>query len=96
MGAAESHREEVYIAHVNKSCTFENDTKYTVKITDKDGTRSLNPGKSTTNVGIPGHEVILVLKLPKKDAKIEFPSSGFNNSRQKISQIFANEINQNC
>ncbi|XP_022788992.1 uncharacterized protein LOC111328757 [Stylophora pistillata] len=78
-----------------KWCTFENDTKYTVMITDKDGTRPLKPGKSTTNVGIPGFEMILVLKLPKKDAKLEFPLSGFNNSRQKISQIFAHEINQN-
>lgn len=80
---------------VEKWCTFVNDTKYTVMITDKDGTRPLKPGKSTINLDIPGFELILVLKLPKKDAKIVFSSSGFNNSSQKISQIFANEINQN-
>lgn len=80
---------------VREWCTFVNDTKYTVMITDKDGTRPLKPGKSTTNVGIPGFKVILVLKLPNKDAQIEFPLSGFSNSTQKISQIYENEINQN-
>ncbi|PFX13912.1 hypothetical protein AWC38_SpisGene21972, partial [Stylophora pistillata] len=39
-------------------CTFVNDTKYTVMITDKDGTRPLKPGKSTTNVGIPGFKIM--------------------------------------
>ncbi|XP_022810413.1 uncharacterized protein LOC111347427 [Stylophora pistillata] len=95
MEAREEAREDYEVAKVEEWCTFVNDTKYTVMITDKDGTRPLKPGKSTINLDIPGFELILVLKLPKKDAKIVFPSSGFNNSRQKISQIFANEINQN-
>lgn len=101
MEAREEAREHYAFAErvvervVKKWCTFVNDTKYTVMITDKDGTRPLKPGKSTINLDIPGFELILVLKLPKKDAKIVFSSSGFNNSSQKISQIFANEINQN-
>lgn len=101
MEAPEEAREHYAFAErvvervVEKCCTFVNDTKYTVMITDKDGTRPLKPGKSTINLDIPGFELILVLKLPKKDAKIVFSSSGFNNSSQKISQIFANEINQN-
>ena len=79
-----------------KWCTFENDTNYKVEITDKDGTRALDPGKSTTNCDIPaGSHVILVLKLPKGDMKIDFPSSGFNNSTYKISQIFANQMKKN-
>ena len=74
---------------VPKSCTFENDTTYKVEITDKNGTRALDPGKSTTNYDIPaGSHVLLVLKLPEGDKEIDFPSSGFKNSRQKISQIF--------
>ena len=65
-------------------------------ITDKDGTRALDPGKSTTNYDIPaGSHMILVLKLPKEDKKIDFPSSRFNNSMQKISQIFANQKKKN-
>ena len=79
-----------------KWCTFENDTKYSVMITDKNGTRALDPGKSTTNYDIPaGSHMILVLKLPKEDKKIDFPSSRFNNSMQKISQIFANQMKKN-
>ncbi|CAH3118431.1 unnamed protein product, partial [Pocillopora meandrina] len=79
-----------------KWCTFENDTQYSVMITDKDGTRALDPGKSTTNYDIPaGSHMILVLKLPKEDKKIDFPSSRFNNSMQKISQIFANQMKKN-
>lgn len=78
-----------------KFCKFMNDTKYTVMIIDKDGTRSLNPSESTTNYDIPGFDVILVLKLQKKDARIDFPSCRFNDSTQKISQIFANEIKEN-
>lgn len=72
-----------------KSCTFENDTQYEVEITDKNGPRVLKPGKLTTNYDIPaGSHVLLVLKLPEGDKEIDFPSSGFKNSRQKISQIF--------
>ena len=79
-----------------KWCTFENDTQYSVMITDKDGTRALDPGKSTTNYDIPaGSHVILVLKLPKTDKTIHFPSSRYNNSTQKISQIFANQMKKN-
>lgn len=89
-------REEYYLPKDEpKFCMFMNDTKYTVMIIDKDGTRSLNPGESTTNYDIPGFDVILVLKLRKKDARIDFPSCRFNDSTQKISQIFANEIKEN-
>ena len=42
-----------------------------------------------------GSHMILVLKLPKEDKKIDFPSSRFNNSMQKISQIFANQMKKN-
>ena len=56
----------------------------------------MDPGKSTTNYDIPaGSHMILVLKLPKEDKKIDFPSSRFNNSIQKISQIFANQMKKN-
>ena len=51
---------------------------------------------STTNYDIPaGSHMMLVLKLPKEDKKIDFPSSRFNNSMQKISQIFANQMKKN-
>ena len=89
-------REEFRPGGEPKWCTFENDTQYSVMITDKDGTRALDPGKSTTNYDIPaGSHVILALKLPKGDMKIDFPSSGFNSSTQKISQIFANQMKKN-
>ena len=89
-------REEFRLGGEPKWCTFENDTQYSVMITDKNGTRALDPGKSTTNYDIPaGSHVILVLKLPKGDMKIDFPSSGFNNSTQKISQIFTNQMKKN-
>ena len=55
----------------------------------------MKPGKLTTNYNISNSHVILVLKLPKKDIKIDFPSSRFNNSTYKISQIFANQMKKN-
>ena len=88
-------RDEYKNGEEPKSCTFENDTQYEVKITDENGTRALNPGKSTTNYNISNSHVILVLKLPNKDRKIDFPSSRFDNSTYKISQIFANQMKKN-
>ena len=89
-------RELFRIGEEPKWCTFENDTQYSVMITDKDGTRALDPGKSTTNYDIPaGSHVILVLKLPKTDKTIHLPSSRYNNSTYKISQIFANQMKKN-
>ena len=88
-------REEYKNGEVPKSCTFENDTQYEVEITDKNGTRVLKPGKLTTNCNISNSHEILVLKVPKKDMKIDFPSSRFNNSTYKISQIFANQMKKN-
>ena len=68
VAGAPAVRELFRIGEEPKWCTFENDTKYSVMITDKDGTRALDPGKSTTNYDIPaGSHVILVLKLPKTD-----------------------------
>ena len=96
VAGAPAVRELFRIGEEPKWCTFENDTKYSVMITDKDGTRALDPGKSTTNYDIPaGSHVILVLKLPKTDKTIHFPSSRYNNSTQKISQIFANQMKKN-
>ena len=88
-------RDEYKNGEEPKSCTFENDTQYEVEITDKNGTRALKPGKLTTNYNISNSHVILVLKVPKKDMKIHFPSSRFDNSTYKISQIFANQMKKN-
>ena len=88
-------RQEYKNGEVPKSCTFENDTQYEVEITDKNGPRVLKPGKLTTNCSISNSHEILVLKVPKKDMKIDFPSSRFNNSTYKISQIFANQRKKN-
>ena len=78
-----------------KRCTFENDTVYTVRINGRDGTRVLHPGTSQCNYLFICSSVDLVLKLPdEEEVKFNFPSSKFENSTHKISNIdiFADAI----
>ncbi|XP_028396876.1 uncharacterized protein LOC114520737 [Dendronephthya gigantea] len=77
------------------TCTFENDTQYPVEIVDHDGTRTLNPTESEGNYLVRGFSVDLIMKLPEgKEAKINFPSSRFENRRHKMSVIFKDHTNE--
>lgn len=61
-----------------KFCMFKNDIKYIVMIIDKDGIWFLNFGELIINYDIFGFDVIFVLKLWKKDVRIDFLLCRFN------------------
>ena len=94
MAFCKAIRESIKNAFV-KSCTFENDTRYTVMIVDYDGTRALPPDTSQGNYLFIFSSVDLVLNLPDgEEVEINFPSRRFENRTHKISFIFADAISK--
>ena len=80
---------------VMRQCEFYNDTDYEVEVLAHDGTHDLPPGYSRNMQVVYGFSFDLVMKLPGKDAKINFPSSQFGNRTHNMSLIFEAEI-RNC
>ena len=84
---------EVLTNAVKKECTFYNDTPYPVEVVDHDGTRTLDPGESEGNYLVTGFSLDLVMKFPDyQEAKINFPSSRFENRTHRMSSVFGDAI----
>ena len=78
---------------VMKQCYIDNDSKYTVKIVDHDGTRDLHPGTKQHNYLVVGFSVDLIMIGPNNsEEKKNFHSNDFENRTHKISVLFEEAI----
>ena len=78
------------------TCTFDNDTSYTVFIVSHDGTYTLDPGCSQEHYLVKGFfSVDLILQLSDtNEVKKNFHANDFENRTHKMSKIFAGKIPQ--
>ena len=83
-------------AAVIATCTFDNDTSYTVFIVSHDGTYTLDPGCSQEHYLVKGFfSVDLILQLSDtNEVKKNFHANDFENRTHKMSKIFAGKIPQ--
>ena len=87
---------KVVQAAVTATCTFDNDTSYTVFIVSHDGTHTLEPGYSQKHYLVKGFfSVDLILQLSDtNEVKKNFHANEFENRTHKMSKIFAGKIPQ--
>ena len=87
---------KVVQAAVIATCTFDNDTSYTVFIVSHDGTHTLEPGYSQKHYLVKGFfSVDLILQLSDtNEVKKNFHANDFENRTHKMSKIFAGKIPQ--
>ena len=87
---------KVVQAAVIATCTFDNDTKYTVFIVSHDVTHTLEPGYSQKHHLVKGFfSVDLILQLSDtNEVKKNFHANEFENRTHKMSKIFAGKIPQ--
>ena len=78
------------------TCTFDNDTSYTVFIVSHDGTYTLDSGCSQDHYLVKGFfSVDLILQLSDtNEVKKNFHANDFENRTHKMSKIFAGKIPQ--
>lgn len=78
------------------TCTFDNDTSYTVFIVSHDGTYTLDPGCSQEHYLVKGFfSVDLILQLSDtNEVKKKFHANDFENRTHKMIKIFAGKIPQ--